>query len=197
MKKVDMFIDEVESYYYLSEEGSIYNSKTKKELKLFGNTYYKLRTKEGKTKTFPLKKLYKSVYGKVFCIDKIDDLKGEIWKAIEGAEEKYFCSNYGRIKSYCGYEAIIVEPYITKKGYCKVKLTQFGIVVNRYIHRIVKETFDDIENKEFYQVHHKDFNSLNNKLSNLIWVTPSEHIKIHNERRKNEDSTEPKIDTSK
>ena len=37
------------SYYYLVEDGKVYNSKTNKSLKLYNNTY-SLRTETGETK---------------------------------------------------------------------------------------------------------------------------------------------------
>lgn len=47
-----------------------------------------------------------------FCIDEIENLSGEEWKPIENTDNKYFISNYGRVKSYCGYNAIVLKPYL-------------------------------------------------------------------------------------
>ncbi|MBQ6936418.1 MAG: hypothetical protein IJN49_07695 [Clostridia bacterium] len=33
------------------------------------------------------------------------DLKGEVWKEVEGTEGRYYVSNCGRVKSLCGYTA--------------------------------------------------------------------------------------------
>lgn len=52
------------------------------------------------------------------------------------------------------------------------------------IHRLTAETFvpNDSPNVKTI-VHHKDGDILNNNYTNLIWVTPEEHKKIHNEIR--------------
>ena len=42
--------------------------------------------------------------------------------------------------------------------------------------------------KQGYDIHHIDENKLNNSLSNLIYLTRSEHIKIHGEKRHGENS---------
>lgn len=51
-----------------------------------------------------------------------------------------------------------------------------------YVHRLVANTF--LEHvPENYQVHHKDGNKLNNNLSNLVFLSPSEHARVETERR--------------
>lgn len=43
----------------------------------------------------------------------------------------------GRIKSYCGYEAIILKPFENKKGYSSITLDK-----SKYrIHRLVAQEF--------------------------------------------------------
>jgi hypothetical protein len=41
---------------------------------------------------------------------------------IENTKEKYFVSNYGRVKSKCGIAAKILKPYLQKSGYLEVKI---------------------------------------------------------------------------
>lgn len=53
----------------------------------------------------------------------------EIWKDIEGYENKYQVSNLGRIKSLknrYGYREKILNPPLTKKGYKRITLTLNG-----------------------------------------------------------------------
>lgn len=50
-------------------------------------------------------------YNKEYSIDTIENLNGEEWKEIDG-EGKYFISSCGRVKTYCGYYAKILKPYI-------------------------------------------------------------------------------------
>jgi hypothetical protein len=87
----------------------------------------------------------------------------------------------GRIQSSRGF----FKPRIDKKrGYCRIVIqsTKKGILRNTTFHRLVAETF--IPNpKNKTQVHHIDGDKLNNSVSNLEWVTKSEHDKIHNNER--------------
>lgn len=71
-----------------------------------------MQSAKGNYKRITLKKLYRKVYNKEFCIDEIENLSGEEWKPIENTDNKYFISNYGRVKSYCGYNAIVLKPYL-------------------------------------------------------------------------------------
>lgn len=55
---------------------------------------------------------------------------------------------------------------------------------NMSIHAIQVHTH--IGYKEGYDIHHLDENKFNNSLSNLVYLTRSEHRKIHNENRSEE-----------
>jgi hypothetical protein len=115
----------------------------------------------------------------------------EIWKSIIGYEGLYEVSNYGKVKSLDRIESIVdkrgrlfnrtrygsyLKPY-NDKGYYKVQLSKNGFVKKHFIHRLVAEAYiENNLNKE--QVNHKDLNGLNNNVSNLEWVTPSENV-IH------------------
>jgi hypothetical protein len=74
-----------------------------------------------------------------------------------------------------------------------VKLTISGKKKDYLIHRLVAETFL-INPKHLPQVHHKDNNSLNNKVSNLEWVSVAENMShkkdIKKERQKQYPITE-------
>jgi len=181
MIQISNFFKEIESYYFINEDGEVLNIKTNKFLKLYDNTHYRLRTIEGKTKVYTLKKLYKTIYNKNFCIDTIENLENEIWKEIEGAEG-YFISNKARVKSCVNMNAIILEQYRTTKNYMKVNISINGKKHFKFIHRLVIEAFTGKAPSQEYQVHHQDFNSLNNFVENLIWMEPREHNKIHAER---------------
>lgn len=47
-------------------------------------------------------------YNKEFCIDNIKNLFNEEWHEIQGTNGKYLISNCGRVKSLCGYIAILL-----------------------------------------------------------------------------------------
>ena len=68
------------------------------------------------------------------------------------------------------------KTYITKNGYEIIKLSKAGKYKRMLIHRLVAEYFClNKEKKE--EVNHKDGNKLNNKYSNLEWVSHTENMK--------------------
>ena len=168
-------------YYFLSVDGEVYNNKTKSYLKQ-RNHKYKLRTTDNNQKTISVKELYRIVYSKNFCKDNIVLLEDEIFKEIDNTDGKYLISNYGRVKSLMGYNAIILKPYITPNGYYRLQIIQDGEPTNWFIHSLVATSFLSPPKSLNYQIHHKDFNSLNNKAENLEYLSPAEHRKKHNER---------------
>lgn len=171
-------------YYLLTEDGKVYNSKTCKYLKPSNRFSYKLRTIDGKSKNISLKELYKLVYNKVFCIDTIDRLENEQFKEIKGTDGNYYISNLGRVKSYVGYEAIILTPTITPKGYQRLQIIQEGQRVNKFVHSLVAAEWLPQPSSIDVDIHHKDFNQLNNNADNLEYLTRVQHSKKHTERRK-------------
>lgn len=66
---------------------------------------------------------------------------------------------------------------VTYKGYMKVSLWIDNKYKNKFVHRLVMETFCPIDNMNNLQVNHKDGNKKNNHLSNLEWCTQSENQK--------------------
>ena len=169
--------------YYLTQEGLIYNSDTDKYIKPNQNNFI-LKTKEGTNKKISLKKLYYIVYNKHYCIDNIKDLDNEVWKEIENTNALYYVSNYGRIKSFSGYEARILKPFKTLKGYYRVDIFKDEQRTTKLIHRLVAAAFLEPPQNIDMQIHHKDFDSTNNKADNLIWLNPQQHKQIHLNRRK-------------
>lgn len=178
-----------EEYYYLLEDGRLYNAKTKHYIYETQRSFV-LRKKDGSRARVSLKRLYRLVYNKEFCIDKIEDLQDEVWKEIKESNGVYFVSNKGRVKSYHGYNAIILKPYVCKSnGYNRVDVVMNGQCQSVSLHRLVAFSFLDVpEQLELYEVHHKDFNRFNNNASNLQFLTLAEHHKIHNERKKKENA---------
>ena len=73
MKKID---NEFQDYYFLNQDGSVYNSKTDKIIKADKDHMFALKTVDNKYKRIALKTLYKLVYDENFCIDRIEDLEG-------------------------------------------------------------------------------------------------------------------------
>ena len=97
----------------------------------------------------------------------------EMWKDIQGYEEKYQISNIGRIKNKINNR--LLRPRVGTYGYYKVNLYKNKKVKTIEIHRLVAEAF--IENPESKsEVNHIDGNKLNNNITNLEWVTHKENI---------------------
>jgi hypothetical protein len=108
----------------------------------------------------------------------------EIWKTIKGYEGVYEVSNYGRIKSL---ERNVNNKFNTisklKEKFLKPNIANqyLGVILSnkgekKYIsvHKLVALNFI----KEFkfpFVVNHKDFNKLNNNLTNLEVVTSREN----------------------
>lgn len=170
-------------YYYLTESGKVINAKTNKEVKPH-NYKFRLKTRDNKTKCINLKPLYKLVYGKNYCIDDIENLQGEEWRAIEDTNELYFVSNYGRIKSLQDYKAIILKPQITNNGYERLDIYIGGKRCTKLVHCLAAAAWLDKPQNLMQQIHHKDFNKLNNAADNLCYLSIGEHTKIHQEERR-------------
>ena len=110
----------------------------------------------------------------------------EIWKPIEGYEDLYQVSSYGRVKSndrteICKNglvrfrEGKILKPHQNYNGYLWVSLCKNDKRKKNKIHRLVAQAFiPNINNKP--QVNHIDGNKHNNNLKNLEWVTSKENM---------------------
>ena len=169
-------------YYYLTTDGKVYNSKTNRYMIADHKHSYKLLLTDGSYKRVSLKNIYKLVYNKVFCIDNIKSLDNEIWKEIEDTEGYYFISNYGRVKSLYKYEAAILKPSTTVSGYERLQIKQDGLINNKLVHRLVAAAFLPAPENIEWQLHHKDFNKLNNHVNNLEWLSYKDHLQKHRER---------------
>lgn len=108
----------------------------------------------------------------------------EIWKDIEGYENEYQISTFGRVKSlarkiiskdnviYRTTKEIIRKPIVSKRGYYTLGLRRDG---TKNIHRLLAKTFiPNPLNKKC--INHIDGNKLNNNLGNLEWVTHEENM---------------------
>lgn len=163
-------------YYYLYND-KIYNSKSKKYLKLDNQNCYTLINKDNKKRHIGINKLLKSVYGKFYAKDNIKDLPNEEWKRIENSKG-YSISNYGRVKSFLHLNTKLLEKDIVN-GYERVCIDIGYGFKNYYIHKLVAYYFLEKPKNDDMIIHHIDTNKLNNKASNLIYCTNEEHRYIH------------------
>lgn len=109
----------------------------------------------------------------------------EVWKKIEGYEDIYEISNYGRIKSlsrlvnnHSGFKKLLKEKYlknhISKTGYFVVDLKNNNVRKTFKVHRLIAIHFiEKVIDKNY--INHIDGNKLNNEISNLEWCTIKEN----------------------
>ena len=167
--------------YYITEDGRVYNADTGKYLQEDSKHGVKLKTLENTYRKISIKTLYKAAYGRAFAKDNVESIKGEEWKQIDSFGN-YYVSNKGRVKSYTGYEARLLKPYDTKSGYLRLDIIEDGIRQSKLLHRVVAAAFLLPPPKIDYQLHHKDFDKLNNAADNLEWLSVADHVKKHKER---------------
>lgn len=172
------------SKYILTVDGRLFRTTPKaRELKKDQHNRFYLISDCGKPQRISLKDLYRQVYNKEYCIDNTTDLINEEWQEIQGTNGKYYISNYGRVKSLCKYNAIILQPYKKHNGYLIVKING----KNTMIHRLVAFAFcQNNFTGQKVEIHHKDSNRSNNKADNLMILSVAEHHKLHNEKEKND-----------
>ena len=111
----------------------------------------------------------------------------EIWKPIEGFEELYHVSNYGRVKStipHNGTNERILKPHSVGRGYLQIGLHKEGKTYDKLIHRLVAEAFIDNPNN-LPCVNHKDENKGNNHVQNLEWVSYKENDNYGTRNKRN------------
>lgn len=96
-------------------------------------------------------------------------------KPIPGYEDYYLASEDGRI--YSKRYNKFLKPAITKDGYAQVSLVgENGKQYSYKVHRLVAKTFIDNPNN-LPEVNHKDYDRLNNFVSNLEWCNHYDNIK--------------------
>lgn len=98
----------------------------------------------------------------------------EIWLEIEEAP-RYLISNIGRVVNRMNDH--ILKPFDSGNGYLKVNLIHNGKMLQRYVHRLVAETFYDLNDIDGLCVNHVDGDKLNNCVWNLEWVSYSDNNK--------------------
>lgn len=88
-------------------------------------------------------------------------------------------SNCGRVKSLCGYKAIILQPFEKTNGYLVVKINNKNVP----IHRLVAFAFCENKYSDLkIEIHHIDRNPKNNNANNLEILSIAEHHKRHSKK---------------
>lgn len=98
----------------------------------------------------------------------------ELWKSIEGWENRYEVSNLGNVRNSKTKTLKIANS--SNSGYLRLNFYNGSNIKRFSVHRLVAEAFiPNSENK--LDVNHKDGNKQNNHVDNLEWVTRSENLK--------------------
>lgn len=106
-------------------------------------------------------------------------LPGEVFKQVTSRIVKdvydyYQISNFGRV--YHNYLKIIMKPGLSTSGYLFIVMrTRKGSKIIQ-LHRLVLIAFNDICDREKYDVNHINGNKQQNYLYNLEWATRSDNI---------------------
>lgn len=151
--------------YEINRQGNIQDTRTGQAVPAMpGNAHaFSLYDKAGKRRKVGLKKVYREVFNAEYCQDNTQDITGEAWKPIAGTKGRYLVSNKGRVKSLCGYQAIILKPFDNGHGYQKVSIHGKKC----YIHRLVSLAFLGEPKPGEDTTHHRNANRKDNTLENL------------------------------
>jgi len=107
----------------------------------------------------------------------VENLEGEVWVDIPSLVGLYQVSNFSRIKYLdkkwnCGDK--IKKQFVSPYGYVVVQITKNNITRQRFVHRLVAESFiPNPENKP--TVNHKNGVKTDNRIENLEWCTQREN----------------------
>lgn len=104
----------------------------------------------------------------------------EKWAYIFGTNDSYIIVSNGDVYSSVTNMGKTnrwhkLEPRPNKTGYHRVTLRINGERKEKFVHRLVLETFCPIENMKNYDCAHLDDNKDNNNLNNLRWMTRFEN----------------------
>ncbi len=101
---------------------------------------------------------------------------------VEGVEHppRYEVSNFGRLRSFQNSEKGDIIKGSVIQGYksLNIRLPK-GKSFNRYVHKLVAETFVERPSIDHKFVIHLDFDKMSNHFENLRWVTKDEMV-AHN-----------------
>lgn len=103
---------------------------------------------------------------------KLRKIEDEEWRVVPETENRYFVSNYGRVKSfaYNKTEGQIMKCSITN-SYKSVEFKIHRKSKRFYVHKLVAQIWLPKPSEEQKVVIHLDWNLRNNHVNNLEWAT--------------------------
>ncbi len=130
---------------------------------------------------------------------KLRKIEDEEWRVVPESNNRYFVSNYGRVKSfsYNKKDGQIMKCFEIK-GYKIVPLNINKAKLKFYVHKLVAEVWIPKPSDEHIFVTHLDGSLKNNKVSNLEWHTKNSLMEKHRELLKQRTGSykRPKIITN-
>ena len=122
----------------------------------------------------------------------------ELWKQIDGADDYYEVSNYGRvrIRSHIDkngnlIDSKLIAPTDNGSGYLQYRIMYRGKRKHKYAHRLVAEAF--IENPlNLEEVDHIDDVRSNNRVDNLQWISRQDNMRKMSEKMRRNMRIKPK-----
>ena len=110
----------------------------------------------------------------------------EEWLPVPGTEDGYEVSDRGRVRrlpvDWWG-EPRIMAGAPSAAGYLRVYLRRDGYAGTWFVHELVAEVFRG-PRPLGYDTHHCDYDPLNNRATNLIYVTRKRHTELHPDSRR-------------
>lgn len=169
--------------YTLTSSGELLHKDTMQPVKYKNARYISLKRADGKRVRRSLKSLMRQAFGIEYAVDLIDELPGETWVALD-EKQKYWVSNYGRVKSYSRTEAFLLQQTPNQKGYLRVDLRSIGLGCAS-VHRLVGFSFiPNDQPTEKTTIDHIDENKNNNSISNLRWLSQGDNVRAYQENKK-------------
>lgn len=112
----------------------------------------------------------------------------EEWRTVKGFEGYYEVSNLGRIRAvkrtvhyanghYQTFKEHLMSLSVSQSGYYRIELSKNNIRKKFFVHDLVAKAFLKQQDSNHTLVHHKNYNKLDERASNLMWVTPSFNVK--------------------
>jgi len=100
----------------------------------------------------------------------------EIWKDIQGYEQDYQVSNFGRVRSIkFGKVKILKQNKIAENRYYAVNLCSLGKSKKFLIHKLVAKAFIPNPQNKPYVDHYPNRDTFCNNAENLRWATTEEN----------------------
>jgi uncharacterized protein YerC len=100
----------------------------------------------------------------------------EVWRDVPGYEGLYSVSSWGRVRSLIGRRRGLAQGCMRREGYWGHSLNRDGKLKTFRTHMLVALAFLG-PRPAGYTVNHKDGNKLNNRASNLEYMTLADNIR--------------------